>query len=95
LDIPPAAIAAVWMILFSLGPNLPPRIGNACGTAVEMNLITAKPAMAYTTELAIAHMSTLGTPYAEKVGSEGPSGLQTKVNVTRVHKRAAKDADND
>ena len=40
-------------------------------------------------------MSTLGTPYAEKVGSEGPSGLQTKVNITRVHKRAAKEADND
>jgi hypothetical protein len=44
---PPEAMAAVWQMLFSRGPKLPPIMGNVSGIALEMNLMIAKPAMAY------------------------------------------------
>ena len=46
LERPPEAVAAVWMMLFSLGPKPPPRIGKFSAKAVEKNLMTAKPRMA-------------------------------------------------
>ena len=46
LDKPPEAIAAVWAMLFSRGPKLPPRIGKFSPKVLEKNLTIAKPAMA-------------------------------------------------
>ena len=45
-DRPPAAVADVWMMLFSLGPNFPPRMGKFSAKVTEKNLMTAKPRMA-------------------------------------------------
>lgn len=47
LDNPPEAVAAVWMMLFSLGPKSPPRMGKFWANVLEQNLIVAKPTIAF------------------------------------------------
>jgi len=46
LDRPPAAVAEVWTMLFSLGPKEPPRMGIWWGVMTEMVLRTPNPTMA-------------------------------------------------
>jgi hypothetical protein len=63
-------------------------MGKVLGTALERNLTTAKPAMAWMSVSGCAPCATWCS-YAEQVGSECPSRLETKVHVGRVHEGSA------
>jgi hypothetical protein len=43
---PPAAVADVWTIAFSLGPKFPPRIGKFSPSDLLKNFRIAKPKIA-------------------------------------------------
>jgi hypothetical protein len=65
-------MAAVWMMLFSFGPNDPPSIGKFSAKAVEKNLTIAKPAIAFG-YVSIILFQTLDFTYAEEIGTESPT----------------------